>query len=57
MIKKYINLPQIHQTNKAWLLDLGGYDKIWLPKSQCTLDTDLGVVFIPEWLVEEKGLN
>lgn len=57
----------IAETVMAWLLQFGD-DQEWLPKSKCCLDGDDvgdghgnygkgGLVDIPEWLAEKKGLE
>ncbi len=45
-----------HETDDAWLLELETGDSVWLPKSQCELDTENMVVTVPEWLAEKKEL-
>jgi hypothetical protein len=45
----------IRETQDAWLLDTGD-EKVWFPKSQCTLDEDEKIIEVPEWLAIEKGL-
>ena len=40
---------------KAWLLEIGG-TKVWIPKSQASLDEKARKVTIPEWLRVAKGL-
>ena len=50
------------QTEKAYLVDHGGDEEVWLPKSQVSHrapDSDkssLRVFVVPEWLAIEKGL-
>lgn len=44
-----------HETGAAWLLVIEG-EKVWLPKSRCSIDEDAKVVVVPEWLAVEKGL-
>lgn len=39
----------IHETAKAWLLEMSGGAKRWLPKSKCHVSND--VVYVPSWLV------
>lgn len=49
-------------TAKAWLIefeidkDLNSVEA-WLPKSQCALDENAQVIYVPEWLVFEKELE
>ena len=50
-----------HETDLAWLLLLDGSDpfdpvQVWLPRSQCEIDEELGVAYVPEWLAIEKDL-
>ena len=44
-----------HETDKAFLVDAGGEEKVWLPKSQVEDNGD-GTFAMPEWLATEKGL-
>ncbi len=44
-----------HETPKAFLVDAGMKEKIWLPKSQVEKNDD-GTFAMPEWLAKEKGL-
>ena len=47
----------IRETEKAILIDHGGKDPVWIPKSQITDHTlDWSSIFISEWLAGEKGL-
>jgi hypothetical protein len=46
-----------HETDKAWLADVGLEQPVWLPKSQVEYYDDYGGIFtMPEWLAIEKGL-
>lgn len=46
-----------HETERAWLIDHGGKDPVWIPKSQAEIDEDHGTILtLPEWLAKEKGL-
>jgi hypothetical protein len=46
-----------HETERAWLLDAGGKEPVWIPKSQAEIDEGNGtIVTLPEWLAKEKGL-
>jgi len=45
----------IKETEAAWCLDVGDA-KVWIPKSQGTIDEDENTIEIPEWLAYEKGL-
>jgi len=44
----------IHETDKAWLLDVEGLED-WFPKSVCEYEGE-GSVLIPRWLAKKKGL-
>jgi hypothetical protein len=44
------------QTERAYLVELSNGWEGWLPKSQCTISTDLSEVTIANWLVEKEGL-
>lgn len=46
----------VHETPAAYLVDAGGPQKIWLPKSQVEYDPTDGTFAMPRWLAEEKGL-
>lgn len=53
----------IAETSLAWLIQFDEETEIWLPKSQCRVIPDssiapkgTGMISIPEWLAEEKGL-
>lgn len=63
MIKRHslidIAVVLIHETERAYLLDHGGKDNVWLPKSRCELDVNevgVGTVTLEERLAEEKGM-
>jgi hypothetical protein len=43
-----------HETDAAWLLDVGESEPVWFPKSQCEFDGD--ELQCPEWLAIEKGI-
>ena len=47
----------VHETEKAWLLDTGGDEPVWLPKPACEFDEADGILTIPEALATEKGLT
>ena len=44
-----------HQTEKAFLLDHGGDEAVWVPISMVEDNKD-GTFTMPEWLAMEKGL-
>jgi hypothetical protein len=49
----------VRETAKAILLDEGGREPVWLPKSKVRLQphsTGLVSVFMPRWLAREKGI-
>lgn len=45
-----------HETERAYLVDAGTGDPVWLPKSMVEHDESDGVFVMPEWLAIEKGL-
>lgn len=49
-----------HETPKAWLLDVGNDEPIWIPKSVGELaksdDGKSYVLTLPEYIAQEKGL-
>ena len=44
----------VRETERAFLLDFGGNDPEWFPKSQVT-DNGHGTFEVPVWLAKEKG--
>jgi hypothetical protein len=51
----------VKQTDKAYLIDAGGEDPVWIPRSMIEdegvePDGSLYSIFIPEWLAQEEGL-
>jgi len=51
------------ETERALLVDFGGKEEVWIPKSQITdwgpSDKDLAqadCIFIPDWLATAKGM-
>lgn len=44
-----------HETERAWLLDCGEKQPVWIPKSQAELYDDK-IITMPSWLAKEKGL-
>ena len=55
-------LAVARETEKAWLLTFEIAEdfspvQAWIPKSQCDMGRDPGVIFIPQWLIEEKELE
>lgn len=48
------------ETEKAWLLDHGGKEAAWVPKSQAELepnrDGKTHTLTVEQWLAEEKGM-
>lgn len=63
MIELYCEI--VRETDKAIGIKSGTLDMdlgdgksklVWLPKSQIDWDEDEGVVYIPQWLAEDKGL-
>lgn len=47
-----------HETPRAWLLDCGEKEPVWVPKSQGEYFKEgrLEIVTMPKWLAKEKGL-
>ena len=51
-----------HQTDDAFLLDLGGDSDVWVPKSVCDNlnnldeDTGSGIIEIKEWWLAKEDL-
>lgn len=55
------NIPVaiVRETPKAWLLDVGGKEDVWFPKSQGEIykqDNGMLLLFGEEWLMKDKGL-
>jgi len=50
----------VHETDKAYLLNFGDDVETWIPKSQVKnaeeFEDEMFVV-LPQWLIEEKGLE
>lgn len=48
------------ETAAAYLVDFGGKEEVWVPKSQisdeCEEKGKLVSIFIPEWLALKKGM-
>jgi hypothetical protein len=44
------------ETGKAFRIDHGGEDDVWVPKSLCEWSTEDGTMTMPEWLAMDKGL-
>jgi hypothetical protein len=55
-----IDLPCMlkYQTERAYLLDFGEEESMWLPKSQVEYHKEGNneIVTMPEWLAKERGL-
>jgi hypothetical protein len=53
----------IKETSRAWLIDDGAGNEVWLPKSLVEVEDGTGregencLFLIPEWLAEEKELT
>jgi hypothetical protein len=49
-----------HETEKAYLVDHGGKESVWIPKSKCEVepnkDGKTATVTLEQWLAEEKGM-
>jgi hypothetical protein len=46
----------VHETEKAYLIDHGGKEKVWIPKSQCEYDQHDKTMAMPEYIAKEKGI-
>ena len=49
-----------HETDKALLIDFGGKEPAWIPKSQIKEESRLGNgvrLTLPTWLAIDKGLE
>jgi hypothetical protein len=44
----------VRETEKAWLLDVGGDESVWVPKSVAEFDGE--TVTLPERMAQEKGM-
>lgn len=44
------------ERDKAYLIDHGGKESVWVPKSLCSYDDTDKAMTMPEWLAKEKGL-
>jgi len=57
---RYKVLAIITETDKAWLLRMKqprwstNIDKIWFPKSCCSINLKTGKISVPAWLVQKK---
>lgn len=48
-----------HETDKAYLIDYGGDEEVWMPKSQVRAVEKKGrtaTMTVTEWIAYEKGL-
>lgn len=48
----------VRESDRAWCVNAGGKQDVWLPKSQCELERGgrVDTLTLPEWLAKEKGL-
>ena len=46
----------ITETKKAWLLKIERDVEVWLPKTECEIDTTDNTILVPLWIISEKGL-
>jgi len=46
----------VHETDKAWLVNIGSSNKIWVPKSVAQYDRDSKCLILPEWQANARGL-
>lgn len=51
-----IDCEIIAQTEKAYKIDVGRDEAVWIPKSQCQWDKDAKQMTMPVWLAIDKGL-
>lgn len=54
-----INCELVHETGKAWLLDFGGIEAVWIPKSIGDLSVDengRGTIALPINYAKAKEL-
>jgi RNase P/RNase MRP subunit p29 len=56
-----IEVRVLNETDRAYRVDFGGKETVWVPKSQCEFEYREGieingVLTLPEWLALEKGL-
>lgn len=55
-----ISVTLVHETERAVLVDHGGTESVWLPKSACEIERDPSgktwTLTLPERLATEKGL-
>lgn len=55
-----ISVTLVHQTERAVLVDHGGKENVWVPKSLCEIERDANgktwTLTLPEGVAQEKGL-
>ncbi len=51
----HIHADLKYETEKAYLIDSGDGDPVWVPKSHVEYD-EMGEFLMPEWLAKDKGL-
>lgn len=55
-----LSVVLVHETDRAVLIDHGGAENVWLPKSLCEIERDPNgktwTLTLPERIAEEKGL-
>lgn len=49
-IEVYYYKEIIAETDKAWLLEMNGDERHWIPKSKCWVDKESKTLYIPRWL-------
>jgi hypothetical protein len=49
---EYVEL--LHETPKAWFLQMTGDAKLWFPKSKCKLYPEKKKIAVPAWLTQRK---
>jgi hypothetical protein len=48
---RFEGIKILHMTKKARLIDFGGNDKRWVPKSESRIER--GVLIVPDWLADK----
>jgi hypothetical protein len=46
----------LRQTERAYCIDAGIGEDVWVPKSLCEWDSEVETMAMPEWLAMERGL-
>lgn len=51
-----IDCEIVHETGAAYLIDFGGKEKVWVPKSIAEWDPDEGLMTMPRKFAQAKGI-